>query len=140
VVSHVNLPNFILVPSVRQRTDNKRFVRHCVSSLGAFSDTSTVAPLIVFEYIAIVSIMQNKTKGTTMQRIFTKKSPQPLMWAAGIAIILFSLAGLAAVMAWMPMAIGGSFDNTRLINALENVFGINGGHVRDNDRTIRAIG
>ena len=31
-----------------------------------------------------------------------KKTPHPLMWVAGIAIILFCAAGIAAIMGWIP--------------------------------------
>lgn len=34
------------------------------------------------------------------------KSPPPLMWIAGIAIILFSIVGIAAFMGWIPSSIG----------------------------------
>lgn len=36
----------------------------------------------------------------------TNKSPQPLIWIAGIAITLFSLVGIAAFMGWIPSSIG----------------------------------
>jgi outer membrane lipoprotein SlyB len=38
------------------------------------------------------------------------KSPPPLMWIAGIAIILFSVVGIAAVMGWIPSSLGNSSD------------------------------
>ena len=31
-----------------------------------------------------------------------KKSPHPLAWAAGIAVIVFCTAGIAAIMGWIP--------------------------------------
>lgn len=38
------------------------------------------------------------------------KSPSPLMWVAGISVILFSIAGIAAIMGWIPSSIGNSGD------------------------------
>jgi len=40
------------------------------------------------------------------------KSPPPLMWIAGIAIILFSFVGIAAIMGWIPSSLGNSADKT----------------------------
>src|SRR5690606_19970877 len=37
----------------------------------------------------------------------TGKSPHPLAWVAGIALILFCVAGIAAIMGWIPTSIGG---------------------------------
>ncbi|MDO8595685.1 MAG: glycine zipper 2TM domain-containing protein [Sulfuricaulis sp.] len=34
------------------------------------------------------------------------KSPHPLAWIAGIAVILFSAAGIAAIMGWIPTSTG----------------------------------
>jgi outer membrane lipoprotein SlyB len=34
------------------------------------------------------------------------KSPHLLMWIAGIAVILFSAAGIAAIMGWIPTSMG----------------------------------
>ncbi|MEO8442568.1 MAG: glycine zipper 2TM domain-containing protein [Betaproteobacteria bacterium] len=34
------------------------------------------------------------------------KSPHLLMWIAGIAVILFSVAGIAAIMGWIPTSLG----------------------------------
>ena len=34
------------------------------------------------------------------------KSPHLLMWIAGIAVILFSTAGIAAIMGWIPTSMG----------------------------------
>lgn len=42
------------------------------------------------------------------------KSIHPLMWMAGIAVILFSAAGLGAIMGWIPTSIGHPSDNTAL--------------------------
>lgn len=36
----------------------------------------------------------------------SSKSPHPLAWAAGIAVILFCVAGFAAIMGWIPTSIG----------------------------------
>lgn len=34
-------------------------------------------------------------------RPYTERSPQLLMWIAGIAVIVFSAAGVAAIMGWI---------------------------------------
>lgn len=44
----------------------------------------------------------------TTQIIKTGQSPHPLAWIAGIAVILFCVAGFAAIMGWIPTSIGGS--------------------------------
>ena len=38
------------------------------------------------------------------------KFPPILLWAAGIAVILFCAAGIAALMGWMPTSMGGAGD------------------------------
>jgi len=38
------------------------------------------------------------------------KSPPPLMWIAGIGIIVFSIVGIAAIMGWIPSSLGNSAD------------------------------
>ena len=38
------------------------------------------------------------------------KSPSPLMWIAGISIILFSIVGIAAFMGWIPSSISNPGD------------------------------
>ena len=38
--------------------------------------------------------------------INTRRSPHPLIWAAGIAIIVFCAIGIAALMGWLPGSIG----------------------------------
>lgn len=40
------------------------------------------------------------------------KSLHPLIWVAGIAVILFCGAGIAALMGWLPTSIGNSGVNT----------------------------
>ena len=40
--------------------------------------------------------------------------PRPLMWVAGIAVILFSVAGIAAIMGWIPTSMGRGADNTEV--------------------------
>lgn len=35
-----------------------------------------------------------------------KKSPHPLLWITGIAVILFSATGIAAIMGWIPGSFG----------------------------------
>ena len=44
-----------------------------------------------------------------MSTQITKSTP-PLMWIAGIAIILFSIVGIAAFMGWIPISIGNPGD------------------------------
>jgi outer membrane lipoprotein SlyB len=39
------------------------------------------------------------------------KSPHPLAWIAGIAVILFSAAGIAAIMGWIPTSLSQPSDN-----------------------------
>jgi len=41
-------------------------------------------------------------------------SPHMLMWIAGIAVILFSAAGIAAIMGWIPISMGHPVDNTQI--------------------------
>ena len=36
----------------------------------------------------------------------TAQTPHPLVWIAGIAVILFCVAGFAAIMGWIPTSIG----------------------------------
>jgi outer membrane lipoprotein SlyB len=52
-----------------------------------------------------------------MQTQVISKSPHPLMWVTGIAIILFCVAGLAAFMGWIPSSIGSTTDNATLAAA-----------------------
>ena len=40
------------------------------------------------------------------------KSPHPLMWIAGIAIIAFCGAGVAAIMGWIPTSLGKPDEST----------------------------
>src|SRR3990172_9533383 len=47
----------------------------------------------------------------------TNKSPHLLIWIAGIAVILFSVAGIAAIMGWIPTSMGRSSDNTELVKS-----------------------
>jgi outer membrane lipoprotein SlyB len=35
------------------------------------------------------------------------KFPRPLLWTAGVAVILFSAVGIAAIMGWIPASMGG---------------------------------
>jgi outer membrane lipoprotein SlyB len=42
------------------------------------------------------------------------KSPHPLVWIAGIAVILLSAAGIAAIMGWIPTSMGHPGDNTEI--------------------------
>lgn len=41
-----------------------------------------------------------------MDTIVQTKSPSVLMWIAGIAVILFSAIGIAAIMGWIPTSMG----------------------------------
>lgn len=40
------------------------------------------------------------------------RSPHPLAWISGIALIVFSAVGVAAFMGWLPESIGGPSDKT----------------------------
>jgi outer membrane lipoprotein SlyB len=42
------------------------------------------------------------------------KFPPILLWTAGIAVILFCAAGIAAFMGWMPTSMGGTGDSVTL--------------------------
>jgi len=42
----------------------------------------------------------------------TNKAMPPLLWAAGIAIILFSVVGIAAFMGWIPSSIGNTAEQS----------------------------
>src|SRR5213595_1969713 len=44
-------------------------------------------------------------------------SPHPLMIVAAIAVLLFCLAGIAAIMGWIPSSIGGNTGNRDLSEA-----------------------
>lgn len=44
------------------------------------------------------------------QVINTGKTLHPLAWIAGITAILFSVAGIAAIMGWIPTSIGGAVN------------------------------
>lgn len=44
----------------------------------------------------------------------TRKSPHLLMWTAGIAVTLFSVAGIAAIMGWIPTSMGHPAETTEL--------------------------
>jgi len=41
----------------------------------------------------------------------TNKSPPTLYWIAGIAVTVFSVAGIAAIMGWIPTSTGGPVDS-----------------------------
>ena len=47
----------------------------------------------------------------------TNKSPHLLMWITGIAMILFSAAGIAAIMGWIPTSFGHPSDNAALVKS-----------------------
>jgi outer membrane lipoprotein SlyB len=49
------------------------------------------------------------------------KSPHPLAWAAGIAVILFSAAGIAAIMGWIPTSTGTPGNNAALEKLTTNI-------------------
>ena len=42
------------------------------------------------------------------------KSPQAIIWIAGIALTLFCAVGIAAVMGWIPSSVGGSSDKAAI--------------------------
>ena len=42
----------------------------------------------------------------------TQRALPPLVWIAGIAIILFSMVGISAFMGWIPSSIGNPGNNT----------------------------
>ncbi len=42
------------------------------------------------------------------------KSPHTLIWIAAIAVILFSAAGIAAIMGWIPTSMGRQADSSQL--------------------------
>jgi hypothetical protein len=44
-------------------------------------------------------------EGTIAITIHGNESPHLLIWIAGIAVILFSAAGMAAIMGWIPTSI-----------------------------------
>jgi outer membrane lipoprotein SlyB len=44
----------------------------------------------------------------------TNKSPHPLLWITGIAVILLSAAGIAAIMGWIPTSTGTPGNNAAL--------------------------
>jgi outer membrane lipoprotein SlyB len=45
----------------------------------------------------------------------TAGSPHLLMWIAGIAVILFSAAGIAAIMGWIPTSMGRTADSAEFV-------------------------
>ena len=45
------------------------------------------------------------------------KPPHLLLWIACIAVILFSVAGIAAIMGWIPTSMGRSGDSTEIIQS-----------------------
>jgi outer membrane lipoprotein SlyB len=47
----------------------------------------------------------------------TDKSPNLLMWIAGIAVILFSAAGIGAIMGWIPTSMGRAVDNAEPVTS-----------------------
>ncbi len=48
------------------------------------------------------------------------KSLHPLVWIAGIALIVFSAVGIGAFMGWIPTSMGGSDDNAVLATQATN--------------------
>lgn len=55
-----------------------------------------------------------KVDNMETQVIKANKSPHLLIWIAGIAVILFCAAGIAAIMGWIPTSSGGASDNAAL--------------------------
>lgn len=45
----------------------------------------------------------------------TKRSPHPMMLAAGIALIVFCAVGISAIMGWIPSSMGRNADNPALV-------------------------
>lgn len=50
----------------------------------------------------------------TTTNLPSNKSPHLLIWIVGIAVILFSAAGIAAIMGWIPTSMGRNADNTEV--------------------------
>jgi outer membrane lipoprotein SlyB len=48
------------------------------------------------------------------------KSLHPLVWIAGIALIVFSAVGIGAFMGWIPTSMGGADDNAVLATQAAN--------------------
>ena len=46
---------------------------------------------------------------------FPKQRPHPMLLIAGVAIILFSAVGIAAIMGWIPTSIGSNTNNSGLM-------------------------
>ena len=44
----------------------------------------------------------------------TSKSPHTLFWIAGIAVTVFSVAGIAAIMGWIPTSTSSPTDSAAL--------------------------
>lgn len=44
----------------------------------------------------------------------TNKSPHTLFWIAGIAVTVFSVAGIAAIMGWIPASTSSPGENVAL--------------------------
>jgi outer membrane lipoprotein SlyB len=65
------------------------------------------------------SFKARNLKGSKMNTTFIKKSPHPLIWVTGVAIILFCMAGLAALMGWLPTSIGSPNDSVKITKAPE---------------------
>jgi outer membrane lipoprotein SlyB len=65
------------------------------------------------------SFKARNLKGSKMNTTFIKKSPHPLIWATGVAIILFCMAGLAALMGWIPTSIGSPSNAVKITKAPE---------------------
>jgi outer membrane lipoprotein SlyB len=62
------------------------------------------------------SITQRQINMNTQVR----KSLHPLAWVAGIAVILFSAAGIAAIMGWIPTSTGTPGSNAALVKLTAN--------------------
>lgn len=51
---------------------------------------------------------------------FNNKSIHPLMMVAGVAVILFSAAGIAAIMGWIPVTFGNNSESTEQFKLSSN--------------------
>ena len=61
---------------------------------------------------ADISVVQDSTTQKEINmNTQVSKSPHPLAWIAGIAVILFSAAGIAAIMGWIPTSTGTPGNN-----------------------------
>ena len=65
----------------------------------------------------------------------TTKSLHPLVWIAGIALIVFSAVGVGAFMGWIPTSMGGADDNAVLATQAANTAVPAPAQARERERT-----